>query len=353
MSDLRIQTWLAVFVVAIGGLVTAVLAMFLYMFVTGPLHEDPGNLPSVARVDPAKEWIDAVGRGRRIMHDALVDHNLPGLSVAVGVGGDIVWAEGFGWADLEKRVPVAPETRFVIGSASIPLTSAGVGLLLEKNKLALDSRFQAYAPEIPQQDWPVTLGQVMSHTAGVADDGGEQGPLFAKHCERPVEALQFLSGFERAALHARDRVPQDELRLDHGERGGRRRRRRAVHRLHADAGLRTAWHGRDDRRFIDGAGSRSRDVVLPAVHGGAALRGTTDRFAGPVVLRGGRRIPLHPVRPRALRSGHQQRKAAATRDGHITADATAATVGAGDGVWPWMASPERDVRRQTNALDWS
>ena len=31
--------------------------------------------------------------------------NLPGLSVAVGVGGDIVWAEGFGWANLENRVP--------------------------------------------------------------------------------------------------------------------------------------------------------------------------------------------------------------------------------------------------------
>ena len=197
MFHRRIQTWLAVFVVAVGLLVTAVLAMFLYMFVTGPLHEDPDNLPSVARTDPKKEWIDAVGRGRRIMHDALVDQNVPGLSVAVGVGGDIVWAEGFGWADLEKRVPVAPETRFVIGSASIPLTSAGVGLLLERNKLALDSRIQAYAPEIPQKDWPVTLGQVMSHTAGVADDGGEQGPLFAKHCERPVEALQFLRGFER------------------------------------------------------------------------------------------------------------------------------------------------------------
>jgi serine beta-lactamase-like protein LACTB, mitochondrial len=197
MSGRRLHTWLAVFVVAIGLLVTAVLAMFLYMFVTGPLHSDPDSLPSIARDKPSNEWLDAAGRGRQIMHDALVEQNLPGLSVAVGVGGDIVWAEGFGWADLEKRVAVAPETRFPIGSASIALTSAAVGLLLEQNKLALDRKVQTYAPEVPEKDWPVTVGQLMAHTAGVADDGGEQGPLFGKHCERPVDGLRILAGFER------------------------------------------------------------------------------------------------------------------------------------------------------------
>src|SRR5687768_6579651 len=50
-----------------------------------------------------------VGRGRQIARAALGDQNLPGLSVAVGADGDIVWAEGFGWADLDKRVPVSPD----------------------------------------------------------------------------------------------------------------------------------------------------------------------------------------------------------------------------------------------------
>jgi hypothetical protein len=53
---------------------------------------------------------------------ALFVLSLPGLSVAVGAGGEIVWAEGFGWADLENRVPVAPQTRFRIGTASKALT---------------------------------------------------------------------------------------------------------------------------------------------------------------------------------------------------------------------------------------
>jgi hypothetical protein len=70
------------------------------------------------------------------------EQNLPGLSVAMGVAGDIVWAEGFGWADLENRVPVTPDTRLRIGTASKALTSAAVGLLLEKDRLNLDRRFR-------------------------------------------------------------------------------------------------------------------------------------------------------------------------------------------------------------------
>ena len=137
-------------------------------------------------------------QGRQIVRAGLTEQNLPGLSVAVGVGGDIVWAEGFGWADLENRVPVAPDTRFRIGTASTALTSAAVGLLLEKGRLKLDDEIQTYVPEFPEKQWPVTLRQLMGHLAGVRNDGGDEGPLFSEHCERPVEGLQHFA--ERSLL---------------------------------------------------------------------------------------------------------------------------------------------------------
>jgi serine beta-lactamase-like protein LACTB len=110
--------------------------------------------------------------------------------VAVGAGSDIVWAEGFGWADLENLVKVGPDTRFRIGTASTALTSAAVGLLLEKGKLKLDDEIQVYVPEFPAKQWPVTLRQLMGHVAGVRNDGGDEGPLLAAHCERPIEGLE-------------------------------------------------------------------------------------------------------------------------------------------------------------------
>jgi serine beta-lactamase-like protein LACTB len=100
-----------------------------------PLHPQPQSAPSVTQSEPSQRWSRAVDRARQIMRAGLAEQNLPGLSVAVGVGGDIVWAEGFGWADIEKRVPVRPDTRFRIGTASTVLTSAAVGVLLEKDRL--------------------------------------------------------------------------------------------------------------------------------------------------------------------------------------------------------------------------
>ena len=100
--------------------------------------------------------------------------------MAVGVGGEIVWTEGFGWAHLANRVPVTPDMQFRIGTASQALTSAAVGLLLEKGRLNLDEEIQAYVPEFPKKQWPVTLRQLMGHLAGVRNDGGGEGPLHVR-----------------------------------------------------------------------------------------------------------------------------------------------------------------------------
>jgi CubicO group peptidase (beta-lactamase class C family) len=136
------------------------------------------------------QWSEAVNRARRSIRASLAEQNLPGLSVAVGVDGSMVWAEGFGWAHIETRMPVTPDTRFRIGTASTVLTSAAAGVLLEKGRLGLDDEIQTYVPQFPKKQWPVTLRQLMAHVGGVGTDGGDEGPLFPQRCERPVEALE-------------------------------------------------------------------------------------------------------------------------------------------------------------------
>src|SRR4029450_3487975 len=117
--------WPALIVGAVGLVVSAIVGLFMYVSATAtPLHPNPRDVPSVTRSTPLPKWADAVERGRQIVRTGLTEQHPPALSVAVGVGGDIVWAEGFGWANLENRVPVAPETRFRIGTASTALTSS-------------------------------------------------------------------------------------------------------------------------------------------------------------------------------------------------------------------------------------
>ena len=201
MKNRRMEIWLALIVMPVALVLIAIPGLFVYMSATAtPLHPNPQDVPSVTRSSSLPQWAGAVGQGRQIMRAALTGQNLPGLSVAVGVGGEIVWAEGFGWADLEKRVPVSPEMRFRIGTASTVLTSAAVGLLLERGRLKLDEQIQTYVPEFPEKEWPVTLRQLMAHVSGVVNDGGDEGPLLSQHCERPIEAWQHLSGNELRLL---------------------------------------------------------------------------------------------------------------------------------------------------------
>ena len=175
MSKRRTQTWLGLIGLAVGLPLLAFLGLWMYMRATPPLHPNPRDVPSVTDSAPLPKWGDAVTQGRQIARAALTEHSLPGLSVAVGAGGEIVWAEGFGWANIENRVPVAPDTRFRIGTASTALTSAAAGLLLEKGRLKLDEKIQTYVPAFPQHQWSVTLRQLMGHTAGVPNDGGDEG----------------------------------------------------------------------------------------------------------------------------------------------------------------------------------
>jgi serine beta-lactamase-like protein LACTB len=190
VSTSRLQTWLALIVAAVGLLIAAVLGLFMYVSTTAtPLHPNPQDVRSVTHAAPLPKWAGAVEQGRQIVRGGLTEQNLPGVSVAVGVGGDIVWAEGFGWADLDNQVQVAPDTRFRIGTASKALTSAAVGLLLEKGRLNLDEEIQKYVPAFPKKQWPVTLRQLMGHVAGVRNDAGDEEQLTA-HCEQTVEGLQ-------------------------------------------------------------------------------------------------------------------------------------------------------------------
>jgi serine beta-lactamase-like protein LACTB, mitochondrial len=100
----------------------------------------------------AKEWL---ARG------------IPGFSVTVAIDGKIVYSEGFGYADLEERVPAWPTTKFRIGSVSKPLTSAGIMLLVEQGKFDLDAPIQKYVPSFPDKGAVITARMLAGHLGGI------------------------------------------------------------------------------------------------------------------------------------------------------------------------------------------
>jgi hypothetical protein len=87
----RLGTWAARIVLTGGGLLAVIVGLATYMTATTTaLHPQPQSAPSLTQSEPSPHWSEAVDRARQIMRAGLTEQNLPGLSVTVGVGGDIV-----------------------------------------------------------------------------------------------------------------------------------------------------------------------------------------------------------------------------------------------------------------------
>ncbi len=95
------------------------------------------------------------------------EQRIPGLSLAIGAGGRVVYARGFGQADLEHEVAVTPATLFRIQSTQKLLTATTVLRLAELGKLRLSDPVQRYCPAFGVRPWPVTLRDLLGHQSGV------------------------------------------------------------------------------------------------------------------------------------------------------------------------------------------
>ncbi|NOK16718.1 serine hydrolase domain-containing protein [Corallococcus carmarthensis] len=140
-----------------------------------------------------------IEQARAFARKLLKDFQLPGLSVAVAQRGQVVWSEGFGFADLEQDIPVTPLTRFRVGSVSKVLTAAGVARLVEEGRLNLDAPIQKYVPSFPPKPWPITTRQLTGHLAGIRHYLDRDEPIF-KEARHFSSVTQGLGLFQEDAL---------------------------------------------------------------------------------------------------------------------------------------------------------
>ncbi len=118
------------------------------------------TVEAVAAQAPAAEEIDAVFR----------EFDRPGsVGCALGVAqnGELIYKNGYGYANLDWDIPITPQTVFYVGSVSKQFTAATIALLGHENKLDLDDDVRTYLPEMPERDAPVTVRHLIHHTSGV------------------------------------------------------------------------------------------------------------------------------------------------------------------------------------------
>lgn len=110
-----------------------------------------------------------------VILDLMREHRVPGASLAISDHGRLVYARGFGYADVAQRTPVSPQSRFRIASISKPITAVAILQLVDQGKLSLDDKvfeLLSYQPHLEQDSEfderqnEITIRHLLQHRGG-------------------------------------------------------------------------------------------------------------------------------------------------------------------------------------------
>ena len=123
---------------------------------------------------------------------------IPGVTVGFSQG-DVEWVKGYGYADLENRVPATARSSYRLASVTKPMTAVAILQLVEQGKIDLDAPVQTYVPYFPVKPFPVTVRQLLGHLGGIyayRDSKAE------KHFKEHKDTRQSIAVFEQFDLIA-------------------------------------------------------------------------------------------------------------------------------------------------------
>ena len=106
----------------------------------------------------------------RFIKAELARQRIPGISVAILRGDSVLMARGYGFANLEHRVPATDSTVYAVGSLSKQFTAAAIVLLSQQGRLGLDDPITRYLPEGSAVWSGVTIRHLLTHTSGIPQD---------------------------------------------------------------------------------------------------------------------------------------------------------------------------------------
>lgn len=128
----------------------------------------------LSQVQAARSADLSAGKADAVVREAMRTHGIPGVCLGVVRNGRLIKATGYGYSNVELKVPVSSASLFQSGSVAKQFTAMAVMMLAEAGKVGLDDRFAKYFPQAAAAAWKdVTVRQLLTHTSGIPDIFGE------------------------------------------------------------------------------------------------------------------------------------------------------------------------------------
>jgi len=122
------------------------------------------------------KYAERLRRFEEFVRQQMEHDKIPGLTIGFRTE-DYTWLKGFGYADLENRVPATERSAYRLASITKAFTGVAILQLVEQGKMKLDDEIQDYVPGYPKQQWPVTVRQLLFHIGG-GQQGAGLGPTY-------------------------------------------------------------------------------------------------------------------------------------------------------------------------------
>ena len=123
----------------------------------------------------------------------IVRSNWPGAAVLVARDGVIIFDKGYGFAQLDSRMPMTTDTRSRIGSITKQFTSAAILKLAEAGKLSINDHLSKFLPDWPRGD-EVTVRHLLNHSSGIHNY--TEKPGFYAHVTEPISLPELVASFK-------------------------------------------------------------------------------------------------------------------------------------------------------------
>src|SRR5438270_4152103 len=123
-----------------------------------------------ANIAPRSDYAGVAAQLERMIAHEMEDKQLPALSIALVDDQTVVWAQGFGYQDPDRKIPATAHTVYRVGSVSKLFTDIGIMQMVESGKIDLDTPIQKYLSDFhPVNPFgkPITLRELMSHRSGL------------------------------------------------------------------------------------------------------------------------------------------------------------------------------------------
>lgn len=117
-------------------------------------------------------------RANTIFQHLVTEKKVPGLAVTILQNGSPLLQKGYGYADLDEKIPIDPKTSILrIASISKCITGLAFGKMVEEGIVNWGDSFYKYVPDFPKKKFDFTLRQLASHTAGIRAYKGKEYAL--------------------------------------------------------------------------------------------------------------------------------------------------------------------------------